>query len=530
MEKKWFNKVTKQTLSDDEYKQLSKEEQGNCVPARQPRGGRGARPRKKKQDYGWYNIDDTISSAVGNFAYNRFTGAPETIDAIINSNSNTDKSAQAQPGIMKIDFIPTMGKSDSAVSALNVAARSTYTWVRHQNSGRTNYEAPDLMIYIGAMAQIYEYFYECERIYAAAMTYLYENRYIGRGLLRACYVDIASITGNLASFRYKLNLLAAKISSLCVPAKFTLFKRHAFIARNVFTDSDSVRGQMYIYRAKASLKFSATAETTGGSLQQVLTPGEKGNSAGWNAIISHLEGLVDAVLQDEDMNIMSGDILKAYGRENCYTLEFIDENITINPVFNEDVLQQIENAFTYRGAEFELSTTNTYRVTQTAGSSEKDSYLMTIEPSPAATVYSGTEVYFNSHKDHPTYENNIEWSRDNCVSSYDSEFVVGFTIYTNAFNSNYPGIDGLKEGEVGFNSAYLTTGADIDTFIQMLELWEKFDWAPMIYLFTGNTTNSSFHGVLADLKVYTIISRDTLSQIHDASAEGLLGKLTMSAT
>ena len=52
------------------------------------------------------------------------------------------------PGVMSFRIAPTVGISTDQSSAVNVAARNIYSYVRHANSGHSNYDAPDLMMYL----------------------------------------------------------------------------------------------------------------------------------------------------------------------------------------------------------------------------------------------------------------------------------------------------------------------------------------------------------------------------------------------
>jgi hypothetical protein len=55
------------------------------------------------------------------------------------------------------------------------------------------------------------------------------------------------------------------------------------------------------------------------------------------------DSLISALSTMQDINIMSGDIIKAYGEGALYKLNSIDANYAIGPVFSEEVLMQIHN-------------------------------------------------------------------------------------------------------------------------------------------------------------------------------------------
>lgn len=535
MKYSYFNKKTRKGITAEEYDKLSDDEKQQCVPYRIKSNG-DKKPRDKDNDYKWYEISEPISKAVGSIPFNRFPGVKEKVTFNLKGSSLSfdadDQSGATTPGVLTVKYIPSYGNAAGATAAINVAARAIYTFVRHQNSGRTNYEAPDLMLYIMAMDQIYTAWYELRRLYDAIMTYTFENRYIPDALIYAMAETTASnYRSNLADFRYRINLLAAKISSLCVPKKFDIFKRHTLLAGNVFADSTSLRGQYYLFKAERFLKFSPTADTNGGSLQSVS--GITGTPSQACAVV---EALLDAVLQDEDMNIMSGDILKAYGRENLYQLEFVSEDETLSLARVENVLQQIENSATYGGLCSNTADLK-YTITQNQdAAANTDRYLITTlsgigntqsgEPWSLGTEIKVNQLYFNSHKDAPDYKDVIEWSRSNSWKGYATEIITSYVIYYNNYNEA-TGVMSLSKVTFGSVLYYLNNAIPSDVVTKL----SSFDWHPIVYLISNTSPSTgAYKGKIADLKVYTLIELGDIQQIHDAAINGALGKLTMTAS
>lgn len=56
-----------------------------------------------------------------------------------------------------------------------------------------------------------------------------------------------------------------------------------------------------------------------------------------------LDDMLSVLLSDEDINIMSGDIIKAYG-DNLYKLPFIEENEVQDVIHDENLLLQFSNS------------------------------------------------------------------------------------------------------------------------------------------------------------------------------------------
>lgn len=250
----------------------------------------------------------------------------------------------AIPGICRIDLRPSLGLSVTKDSALNTAATAMYTFVRCANSGHPNYDSPDLMLYCSAMAQVYAFINWCQRLYGIATLYAQKNRYIPRNLMLSMDVNPESIVNNLASFRYWINVMIAKASSLAVPATMSYFSRTAFLYSNIYSESQSIKDQLYYFHPAAWLKFEFNSGSDSGSLKSVSlkATGESGLTLA--EIQQFGDELLGTILADEDMNIMSGDILKAYGPNGIIKLSSLPEMYTLIPVHDEYVLEQIHNA------------------------------------------------------------------------------------------------------------------------------------------------------------------------------------------
>lgn len=53
--------------------------------------------------------------------------------------------------------------------------------------------------------------------------------------------------------------------------------------------------------------------------------------------------ILTGLVSSEDIGTMSGDILKAYGQDKLFILSSIDDSFTIEPVYSQEVLSQINS-------------------------------------------------------------------------------------------------------------------------------------------------------------------------------------------
>lgn len=130
--------------------------------------------------------------AVGAVSFNWLPGLPrlltstnshvvsDVVTGTNNATTNKDNKVlianSVTPSVMRLGYHPISGTSISNSSGLSIATRALYTYVRDKNAGARNYEAPDLMMYILAMDQIYLMYHEARRIYQAINTYITSNR------------------------------------------------------------------------------------------------------------------------------------------------------------------------------------------------------------------------------------------------------------------------------------------------------------------------------------------------------------------
>lgn len=139
--------------------------------------------------------------------------------------------------------------------------RALYSFVRHVNSGRTNYEAPDLMMYVMAMDSVYLLIHEIKRLLRLAYLYVLENRDIPERIFSVMGIDHLDAVGNLANYRAQLNVRIAKANSLAVPANFNIFKRRAVMGSVVLTDEPNRPTQLIVPMSDGFYKYDPKAQT-----------------------------------------------------------------------------------------------------------------------------------------------------------------------------------------------------------------------------------------------------------------------------
>lgn len=155
-------------------------------------------------------------------------------------------------------------------------------------------------------------------------------------LVRAYGGDYADLQNHIADFRALINLFAQRLGAFYVPAVMPIIQRHLWLGLNIFKDHDLARSKLFIFRPEIYYVFNNAA----GSLDGVKLP----LSMKFTDYRDAVNRIINALVSSEDIGIMSGDILKAYGASNMVQLPMIDENFAIEPIFSQEVLSQINGA------------------------------------------------------------------------------------------------------------------------------------------------------------------------------------------
>nr|DAF11112.1 MAG TPA: capsid [Picobirnaviridae sp.] len=273
------------------------------------------------------------------------------------------------PGIMTLSWLPTIGISEGPTSPVSLAGRKLYYFVRHANSGHVNYDAPDLTNYIVAADSAFFMFSYFRRALGMLNTFSPLNRYYAQYAMESAGFDYDDLFHNAAELNFFLNQMAAKMRSLVLPKSIAYYQRHSALSDNIYADADDARAQTYQFvpagwyvwteptagdvtnRKLWHLRFhpnpGITATRSGRSGENESRYAQRPDR-GKLLTLADMREIMDEILEplllSEDFNIMSGDILKAFGSDVIVGVSEVPVGYTITPVYDEDALDQIRNA------------------------------------------------------------------------------------------------------------------------------------------------------------------------------------------
>lgn len=468
------------------------------------------RDENPNNDPSWYNASNQLVIDACSVGFATPLGLPLTAHGFTTN----------VPGIMRIDYVPSIGLSENNVSPINMAAQSIYSYVNYANSRNTSYDRTDMMLFLIAMDSAYAYLSHLKRIYGLARLYSATNRYLPNSLLFAMNVNPFDITSNLNDFRAYINTYAAKLGSFFVPASFTYLQRHAWMNYNVFSDSDKpFKSQLYFYYQQAYYKYNETNSDQGTAL--IYTPLPT-TVMKFQDLATFGESLLTPLLNSQDVGIMGSDMLKAFGESGLIKMNTIDSDFTIDIAYSPEVLTQIQNTV----AVGDLSVTQ--HLADITQNNTDGTILQTLKAQRTSNGFNngavhGVDTYFlNMPMVNPTPDNvmvatrNMSWVDANLLVHSGSEVVTNFRVFNN------PKSPSSSVNVITSSIVTKDTAADaLDIYSQTVSSVVPFNMHPRIVVGaiygTGSNTDAIQNSILCDFENYTPLPVVDLQKMHEVA-------------
>lgn len=510
-------------------------------------------------DASWYAINEQLLKDAASVPFSNAIGTG--ISNIYPTETEISTMKYTIPGICAITFTPGIGHSLSGVSAVNIASKRIYSFVRHMNSGAANYDSPDLMLYLLAMDSMYTTYMYFMRMYGIAAVYSNKNRYLADALLTACGADPEDIRKNLVQLRYNLNVAAAQIATFATPATMSIYKRHAWMSTKVFKDAEVEKAQLYAFVPDGYYVYNEKSSDKGGYLE--WKPFSTSHYTDTRRLtVTKMSQIMNEMLQpivsSEDIGIMSGDILKAYGQDKLNVLPGVPEDFVVIPEYDREVLTQIQN-LTVAGRP---NSTHTEKTPGTHSLGTMDIYQ---DPDTNAIIYRpcfvdagklpgslvGKSRLLTLPFDNPTPADVMVATRlmipvtlatfpDAQASnmpvympqSHGTEIATTLQIYCYEHTEE---TDETRLQRYNFeNFMGRISVMETAAFTMQMEHWakaamlEKFDYHPAIWVTSTNASGKEeVHGILQDVDNITSL-RDSLIKMHDTALLSLFDVPNMS--
>lgn len=489
----------------------------------------------KSNDVRWYAHNPELLRSAASIPFSQTVGSPLEFRGI----HETDFVV---PGVLGLAFQPTLGGIID--DAVNASKDSMYSYVVHANSRNTSYNSTDLMLIVLAGANVFAAFAAGVRAYGAMRLYDQRNKYLPKALIQTMGFNFDDLQANLSKMWFDLNNLSAKMSQIWIPNTLPIMDRWFWLNSNIYMDGESIKSQYYLFVQRFYWQYSEMSSSQGGELllagsSDHTTTNAYDFAAGnitWNGYMTMINGMIDALINSEDRGVMMGDILKAYGAERIYAVTPVPVEYQILPVYDREVLTQIENC----------SVTNTFNtgVYQNPDTNKLYNSWGTWTAGSSIPVHVLNQQILNFHqKEVPTPEQIMVATRLMALgfgyvpdangkvsgvypSTSGTEIVVAIKIATYQQNGT------LSLGI--YRCDYNPGATNFEDFSKFITLLSAFDWAPWVYRLdsyvevkagdTPPTTNPyKPRTAIGDWQMYTVIERDTLHKMHTTAVYSEFG-------
>lgn len=407
--------------------------------------------RSETNDPGWYTVlsPQLIEDAAHvNFSWPAGMVIPNL----------TPDTGFLNANLCALHSIPTIN-----YDAARTAMWSMYSALRQVNSGAKNYTPEDLFACLINGCQIYSALNWAIRFYTMSTMFNGNNRAVPHAFFEAEKADLDSFINNRSDYRAMLNAWILKFGTIALPNFMPIFAREAFLYQNIYTEGTSWRDQLYMF--VPDMFWTVSLDYTTGHIVKsnvVKTHAATDVRITPTIVDSVLNALYQNTVVSESFNIICGDLAKMYPN-NLIMVSEIGPDLTIEPIFDLTVLEQIKNARIYNVD----ITTNTFQYSGT-------DFMY----SPSATL--STAAKFGN-----AYRDVVTTSKDN-VSAVD---VVELTRLIPYFDEN---------------GSYITSGSDIIREVDLIAWNGKMQTArvQMLSNHTCDVTISAVQGILASMSQF----------------------------
>lgn len=352
-------------------------------------------------DVSWYAKTPELLRAAASVPFSVVNGQPIPVSV---------ENTMSIPNTLALYWNPIVGGMGD--EAINQAADSMYSFTVHANSRNYRYNAPDLMLLVLAGASFFSMLALGIRTYGILKTYDQRNMYLPNDWISLSGFDPDDLKKNMSQMWFDLNQLIAMSQQIWIPNTMPVITRWFWMNSNIYMDANSAKAQYYMYVPRTYWQYNETADEHGGCLQaytwamnyQGPTTNLKFGTLAkhtWAEYMQVMQTMLAQLVNSEDRGIIFGDLLKAYGSEKIYSISPITSDYTVTPVYNPEVLTQIENcvAWPYAPSANSIFSTGSYGAAQSGVYQNQDTVrLYSRVLCKASTNYETSDTYFAANR------------------------------------------------------------------------------------------------------------------------------------
>lgn len=163
------------------------------------------------------------------------------IGAKLNASNHT-----VAPGILSYSHTPLVGLTNQEqYNPIMQQAQQIYSFVRHANSGRANYDPVHLWSILYNVASIISIMQFVKRTILLTKAFSPRNKYMNKSLIEASHIRYDDLISNLAQYEARYNILVNRLKAFPLPTVYPIFL-------------DLINSYKYVYKSLDSDKTSFT--------------------------------------------------------------------------------------------------------------------------------------------------------------------------------------------------------------------------------------------------------------------------------
>nr|AVX53615.1 putative capsid [Marmot picobirnavirus] len=434
------------------------------------------------------------------------------------------------PSIMQLKWIPSPGISRDSTSGMSIAASMLYQFIRGKLNYLTSYAPADLAVAMMCYDSLLIMYHEIVRIFGCVNYYSGYNLALPKALTMAAGLDefgFKDLYQNLANYRLEFNQLVAKMKTIYMPITTTFNEKHMWCAENVWTDSNTHKAQIYIYKVSGVYLWNEMTSDQG-SMAEFMSLSDTTSMGGYLTIF---DGMIEAMRNSDSLAKIMADLRKAYDNAEGWKPAYLDEDYCIEIGTNDTVCAQIQNSTIYPFTYTDLN------ITQSV-----DKNIVLYDPTinlPNQAPYVNGDVrevitqlalgkqLVNFPMDNPNSKDIVEFTRNiHTFERFEPDSADAFPIRFAATSTDYLTtanvfiVDADTVMTTGLhNMFYLINGNTIANMnLTAFNVFSAFDWCPRVILINnaaaGKTTAVS--GIAWDFNNFVLVPAENLAKLNEA--------------
>ena len=475
----------------------------------------------------WYAHSSELMRAAASLPFSTTAG----LKSELNNN--------AVPGVMALTWVPWVEGGTS--SAIQQAANSMYSFTAHANSRNYNYDPADEMLLVVAGASLFSAISLGIRAFGTMQRFSQQDYYTPEVLVRAMGFDYADLRKNLSRMWFDLNDLINRSRQIWIPDYMPIIQRWFWLNAHIYRDGTSVKAQYYLFRPSCFLRYQEKTQDTGGSLDTLPWATNAGGVHTWDEYMKYMDSLFQNLLESQDRGMIFGDILKAYGADHIFALSPIASDYSVEPVYNTEVLTQIENCTPWysdisgvvQDQYGTLVPTTPWLTAAQINKSAGPGFAVStsvlnfhqLEPPTPEQIMVATRLKVHglrvTQKKTEDQQTQFKISPVTCGT----EFINYIDMYKWVWSDS---------GSGTLTRTQVSNGVTGQISFQTWADWAAFDWAPWIYqasssqfildnTVVGGVLNNNVNNAAGDYDNYTYVNTTTLAKMHTTAVYSLFG-------